>query len=717
MYSDDICIENIVFRKGRLMGRETQKESEYTLIVNTTEIAKMAGVSVPTVSNWKRRSSTFPEPAGIKDGKPAFDYDQVTSWLKDNGKSFSNIRNRNLVWEYSNRIRTNLEPVEAAVQLLCLLHLRKAADEYNLHAGWKAIVGGIGREVWLSYLATVATVEHESGRQLSNHVIGYARHMVEGGRFDAVVDTIDMVDRFEMIDAESLVNLVIDSMGSPRHSDFWDNDSPLQCLMAAMANEYAKIPTGQEPTFYNPACGSAYIAMQVALSNPRYRFALADLNAASAVVAQARYFLQFGRNAAETVVQNNLIAGDPFPDLKCCLAVATPLMGLSASADTDMSDPRWKYHAPKAGTSELAFPSELAFLQDCASHLDKNGKAFVAVRPAMASRREFKELRRRMVTDSLVEAVVSLPRRQLRSTGIPIDIWVLSKGGKTDQVHLIDCTAIAEDRASQGLPDYLSKPLTMCANGGCYRWSDIKATDILADENVSLAPTKWVRPKGMDPQAIGVASRGEIAEIRDGMARVEDASNPLRDLPDSLSGMTGSRTFTIRELVDKGEAVLVRGNTRVSRENQEYREDVITPANLSEGLESLPKSENLGKREHVTEAGDVVFCLSGPTEAAVDTVGSHRMSHAISALRMKDDAWIPEFIALCMQAKWNQAGSTRNVAAQIEPLGMELPVVDLDLQRKLVDIRNAANELKRLSDAAGNYAATFCNAIRFGAEQ
>ena len=39
-----------------------------SLIVNTTEIAKMANVSVSTVSNWKRRSDAFPEPVGTKDG-------------------------------------------------------------------------------------------------------------------------------------------------------------------------------------------------------------------------------------------------------------------------------------------------------------------------------------------------------------------------------------------------------------------------------------------------------------------------------------------------------------------------------------------------------------------------------------------------------------------------------------------------------------------------
>ncbi len=84
---------------------------------------------------------------------------------------------------------------------------------------------------------------------------------------------------------------------------------------------------------------------------------------------------------------------------------------------------------------------------------------------------------------------------------------------------------------------------------------------------------------------------------------------------------------------------------------------------------------------------------------------------------MKGDNWIPDFVAICLQAAWNQKDTPRNIAGQIDPLDMELPVVPLEMQRKLVEIQRAADELKHLSAAAVGYAATFCNAIRFGAEE
>lgn len=686
------------------------------LFINTTEIAKMANVSVSTVSNWKRRSDTFPEPVGTKDGKPAFDYDQVAEWLQANNKEFDDNHTRNLVWEYANLVRGKVESTEGMALFITLLHLRKAAHEYGLETQWQTLIGGGDRESWLSYLDAIDAVEHEAGHALSNHVVTYARGLVESVSVETIRDAVALVNAINLSKIMTAADMVIDAMGNGRQAYLGDNGSHLYRLMAEMANAWAKICPNPDPTFYDPACGGAFVAMQVALHNPQYRFELADINSLAAVIAQARFFLQFGKNATETIVLNDLIHNDPFPDLKCNLSVVTPPMGLSASSDTGVTDPRWAYDASNGGGRRPAFPSETAFLQDCIFHLDEEGRAFVALRPSFTTGRSFANLRRRMVADGVVEAIVSLPRRQLRDTSIPIDIWVLSKVEGRNHVHLIDCASATEEVAQEGLPAYLSRPLNGYSNGK-YRWMDVECADILADENISLAPNRWIKPQGMSPKNICFESSAEISEIRQRLDQVDDESNPLRDLPNSLANMKESRVFTLRELVDSNEAELIRGNTQSVGRDSVYQEDVITPQILSEGMASLTKSGNVGKREHITEPGDIVFRKLGSTHAAVDVEGGHRMSHTVLALRMKGDNWIPEFVAICLQAAWNQKDTPQNIAGRIDPLDMELPVVSLEMQRKLVEIQRAADELKRLSAAAADYATTFCNAIRFGAEE
>ncbi|WP_129907934.1 N-6 DNA methylase [Bifidobacterium pseudolongum] len=686
------------------------------LLINTTEIAQMANVSVSTVSNWKRRSDTFPEPAGSKDGKPAFDYGQVARWLRDNDKKFHDSRVRNLVWEYANQVRGKMDAIEGGARFVALLHLRKAASEYGLEVQWQTLVDDGDKESWVSYVDAIETIERETKHLLSNYVVDYVRDLVEGDDIETIQDNVSLVDAIDLPNIMDAADMVIDAMWNNQQAYLGDNDSPLYHVMAEMANTWAKTCSEPNPTFYDPACGGAFVAMRVALHNPQYRFALADINSFAAVIAQARFFLQFGKNATETIVLNDLIHNDPFPDLKCNLSVVTPPMGLSASSDTGVTDPRWAYDASNGGGRRPAFPSETAFLQDCIFHLDGAGRAFVALRPSFTTGRSFANLRRRMVADGVVEAIVSLPRRQLRDTSIPIDIWVLSKVEGRNHVHLIDCASATEEVAQQGLPAYLSEPLNGYSDGK-YRWMDVERADILADENISLAPNRWIKPQGMNPKNICLESTEEISEIRQGLDQIDDESNPLRDLPNSLANMKESRVFTLRELVDSNEAELIRGNTQSVGRDSVYQEDVITPQILSEGMASLTKSGNVGKREHITEPGDIVFRKLGSTHAGVDVEGGHRMSHTVLALRMKGDNWIPEFVAICLQAAWNQKDTPRNIAGQIDPLDMELPVVPLEMQRKLVEIQRAADELKRLSAAAADYATTFCNAIRFGAEE
>ncbi len=693
-----------------------QRSAHRNPLINTTEIAQMANVSVSTVSNWKRRSDTFPEPVSTKDGKPAFDYDQVARWLRDNDKEFRDSRVRSLVWEYANQVRGKMDAIEGGARFVALLHLRKAASEYGLEVQWQTLVDDGDEESWVSYVDAIETIERETKHLLSNYVVDYVRSLIKSDDIETIQDNVSLVDAIDLPNIMDAADMVIDAMWNNRQVYLGDNDSPLYHVMAEMANAWAKTCSEPNPTFYDPACGGAFVAMQVALHNPQYRFALADINSLAAVIAQARFFLQFGKNATETIVLNDLIRNDPFPGLKCNLSVVTPPRGLSASADTGVTDPRWAYDASNGAGRRPAFPSETAFLQDCIFHLDGAGRAFVALRPSFTTGRSFANLRRRMVADGVVEAIVSLPRRQLRDTSIPIDIWVLSKVEGRNHVHLIDCASATEGMAQEGLPVYLSEPLNGYADGK-YRWVDVECANILADENISLAPDKWIKPEGMNPKNICLESTEEISEIRQGLGQVDDESNPLRDLPNSLTNMKESRVFTLRELVDSNEAELIRGNTQSVGRDAVYQEDVITPQILSEGMASLTKSRDVSKREHITEPGDIVFRKLGSTHAAVDVEGGHRMSHTVLALRMKGDNWIPEFVAICLQAVWNQKDTPRNITGQIDPLDMELPVVPLEMQRKLVEIQRAADELKHLGAAAAAYATTFCNAIRFGAEE
>lgn len=54
-------------------------------VVTAADIARLAGVTRGTVSNWRRRHDDFPEPVGGTDASPAYDRAEVEDWLAARG--------------------------------------------------------------------------------------------------------------------------------------------------------------------------------------------------------------------------------------------------------------------------------------------------------------------------------------------------------------------------------------------------------------------------------------------------------------------------------------------------------------------------------------------------------------------------------------------------------------------------------------------------------
>ena len=53
--------------------------------LTAADIARLAGVTRATVSNWRRRHADFPAPSGGTDASPAYDRAEVEAWLAARG--------------------------------------------------------------------------------------------------------------------------------------------------------------------------------------------------------------------------------------------------------------------------------------------------------------------------------------------------------------------------------------------------------------------------------------------------------------------------------------------------------------------------------------------------------------------------------------------------------------------------------------------------------
>ena len=78
-----------------LMGPGMDDED---VLLSLADIASLAGVSRPAVSNWRRRYSDFPTPIQETSAAALFRPTEVQQWMRDHGKRFKVRSVEQLLW-------------------------------------------------------------------------------------------------------------------------------------------------------------------------------------------------------------------------------------------------------------------------------------------------------------------------------------------------------------------------------------------------------------------------------------------------------------------------------------------------------------------------------------------------------------------------------------------------------------------------------------------
>ncbi len=99
--------------------------------------------------------------------------------------------------------------------------------------------------------------------------------------------------------------------------------------------------------------------------------------------------------------------------------------------------------------------STVIFVQHALARLRPGGRAVIAVPPSLLFRKgREEELRRMLVLDNTVEAVVSIPRGSLGlSVAIDVFLLLLRRGGKTKTVRMVDAKSDFEKLRRSGMTD------------------------------------------------------------------------------------------------------------------------------------------------------------------------------------------------------------------------------------------------------------------------
>lgn len=667
-----------------------------------SDIAKLGDVSAAAVSNWRKRSADFPQPAGGTDTRPLFARDDILDWMRANNKPILGLATSNAIAAMNlvREIRFGSSSAdagmdEAAHLIISLLAARKLSDEDSSAMPlWQNFLGQAGAEgfVALRELGTNYGIDRwDDLVVLPSYVDQIPPVAVE--QIARLIDDVPTKDMAAAADA--VLSRAVGAMGRAGSEHGYIGSRVSDFLVRISAHD-------AEGLVYDPACGIGDVLAQLSdldavASEPRIRWMVAhDINEQSVVLADQRGFF---RNAPLELNTVDVLAKEPAPELKADLIVTEPPYGMNYEG-YDLLDRRWTYGTPAKSSSELAW------IQHAIAHLADGGVAYVVTSggPLFRGGRDG-DIRRGLVADGCVHAIYQLPAKLLQHTSIPVAVWVLGRPGTSDTVRFVNAEAFGVARGGRmELQSFSGRGEFEAANPS----ADVSITDVLAGD-ASLSPARWIGLDTVDPSTVA-------DDYAAALERVHAAGEASVTVPVGQFVMSGpARVMTVGDLAAHGALSVQSGRSRVQTGDGGHPARV-TVGDVRRGRLPVPNHvlqeqadiHETKAPEVLTEPGDVLVATFGQLAAMVDEVGGYSLDTGVVRIRVEGDQLQPEYLAAVIGGRWNHRFLTGQTVRRVPIKDLEIPVLPLAEQSSFA---RAAAELRRVQSVAAELQAAAASAL------
>ncbi|MBW7870111.1 MAG: N-6 DNA methylase [Flavobacteriia bacterium] len=377
-----------------------------------------------------------------------------------------------ILWDSANKLRGSVEPSEYKHVVLSLIFLKFASDKFEkrkeeliadhkeafldipefyqaenvfylpAESRWSFIMSNAKQQdITLKVDSALKTIEQKNkaleGALPDNY---FSRLGLDHSKFTALLDTINNIDTLKD-EAQDIVGRVYEYFLSKfaiaegkGKGEFYTPKSIVN-LIAEMIEPY-------KGKIYDPCCGSGGMFVQSLkfidshkgnrkdvsiygqeLTNTTFK--LAKMNLAIRGIAS-----NLGNRAADT------FSNDQHKELKADYIMANPPFNLKDwRAENELTDdPRWAgYTVPPKSNANYAWILHMV------SKLSQNGVAgFLLANGALSGGGDEYEIRKQLLENDLVEAIVILPQDMFYTTNISVTLWILNKNKTGHTVKIFD---------------------------------------------------------------------------------------------------------------------------------------------------------------------------------------------------------------------------------------------------------------------------------------
>ena len=376
------------------------------------------------------------------------------------------------LWDSANKLRGSVEPAEYKHVVLGLIFLKFASDKFEEHR--KKLIAE-GKEKYMDmpdfygmanvfYLDETSRWSYIIKNSKQNDIalkIDTALHNIEKNnkalkgalpdnyfsrlglditKLASLLDTINDIDTLKD-KAHDIVGRVYEyflskfALAEGKGKGEFYTPKSIVNLIAEMIEPYRGI-------IYDPACGSGGMFVQsikfieshhgskkeISIYGQEYTnttYKLAKMNLAIRGISG-----NLGEKAADT------FGDDQHKDLKADYIMANPPFNQKDwRAENELKDdPRWRgYDVPPKSNANYGW------ILNMVSKLSENGVAgFILANGALSGGGEEYKIRRKLIENNLVEAILVLPRNLFYTTDISVTLWILNKNKKEQTRNIGD---------------------------------------------------------------------------------------------------------------------------------------------------------------------------------------------------------------------------------------------------------------------------------------
>ena len=403
-------------------------------------------------------------------------------------KTYTNKKKKSFeetLWDSANKLRGSVEPSEYKHVVLSLIFLKFASDKFE-ERRQELLKEGKEKYIEMVEFYTMKNVFYLPEESRWSYIQAKAKQDDLAIRIDTALHTIEKnnksltgalpdnyfsrlgLDRSKLaalIDTIGNINTIADksldivgrvyeyflsrfALAEGKGKGEFYTPKSIVNLIAELIEPYKGI-------IYDPCCGSGGMFVQSMKFIENHQGNAKNISvygqeAITTTLKLARMNLAIrGISANLGTKADDTFAKDQHPDLKADFIMANPPFNLKdwRAANELTDDPRWAgYNVPPASNANYGWILHMV------SKLSENGVAgFILANGALSDGGEEYKIRRKLIENDLIEAIIVLPRNMFYTTDISVSLWILNRNKKKRMYKLNGLTKDYRDRTGHVL--------------------------------------------------------------------------------------------------------------------------------------------------------------------------------------------------------------------------------------------------------------------------